>query len=234
MRKYLNDASFLKQIDLLQTREQYVRITVLSFDERPIASIEGNVTSGSINLDGSSSMRRTCNISFVPRQDQFINYNDVNSLLSINKKVKVVLTSGRVTNSVSEIAKIINSDKYMICDNGASIYDIEKKQTIWSKAIEKNVVCDFIADACFYRFCIKLRIRSDRFQKFDHGHHELGIVAVLHERNAGICISFHHFLNDGWSIGTICHKPIDIMFVHILRELHQCFIVSVSEERIPL
>ena len=89
MQKYLTDASFLKEIDLLKTKEQYVRITILTFSEKPIADIEGNVTAGSINIDGSSSMRRTCNITFVPTQDQIIDYKDINNLLSINKKVKV-------------------------------------------------------------------------------------------------------------------------------------------------
>ena len=89
MQKYLTDASFLKEIDLLKTKEQYVRITILTFAEKPIADIEGNVTAGSINIDGSSSMRRTCNITFVPTQDQIIDYKDINNLLSINKKVKV-------------------------------------------------------------------------------------------------------------------------------------------------
>ena len=89
MQKYLTDASFLKEIDLRKTKEQYVRITILTFAEKPIADIEGNVTAGSINIDGSSSMRRTCNITFVPTQDQIIDYKDINNLLSINKKVKV-------------------------------------------------------------------------------------------------------------------------------------------------
>ena len=89
MQKYLTDASFLKEIDLLKTKEQYVRITILTFAEKPIADIEGNVTAGSINIDGTSSMRRTCNITFVPTQDQIIDYKDINNLLSINKKVKV-------------------------------------------------------------------------------------------------------------------------------------------------
>ena len=97
MQKYLTDASFLKEIDLLKTKEQYVRITILTFSEKPIADIEGNVTAGSINIDGSSSMRRTCNITFVPTQDQIIDYKDINNLLSINKKVKVEIGIANTT-----------------------------------------------------------------------------------------------------------------------------------------
>ena len=63
---------------------------------------------------------------------------------AVDKNVRVVLTSGRVTNSVKSIAMQINADRYMICDNGASIYDIKENRTIWSKDIPKKVVTDFI------------------------------------------------------------------------------------------
>ncbi len=62
----------------------------------------------------------------------------------VDKDIKVVLTSGRVTNSVKAIAEKINADRYMICDNGASIYDVYENKTIWSKAIEKSVVLKLI------------------------------------------------------------------------------------------
>ena len=61
-----------------------------------------------------------------------------------SKNVKVVLTSGRVTKSVADIAKLVNADRYMICDNGASIYDIENNKTIWSKEIPKETVINLV------------------------------------------------------------------------------------------
>lgn len=62
----------------------------------------------------------------------------------VSQNVKVVLTSGRVTNSVKAILSQIDADRYMICDNGASIYDVYEGRTIWSKEIEKSVVLDLI------------------------------------------------------------------------------------------
>ena len=53
----------------------------------------------------------------------------------INNGVKVVLTSGRVTNSAKQIAEEINSDRYMICDNGASIYDRSEDKVIFEAHI---------------------------------------------------------------------------------------------------
>lgn len=61
-----------------------------------------------------------------------------------NNNIRIVLTSGRVTTSVKAIASQINADRYMICDNGASIYDVEEEKTVWSKNINKSTVLDLI------------------------------------------------------------------------------------------
>ncbi len=53
-------------------REIFARITALTIDELPIEYIEGKVTGGSINIDGSSAVRRTCNLTMIA-QDVNIN-----------------------------------------------------------------------------------------------------------------------------------------------------------------
>ena len=83
---YLKDSAFLQVIDKLQNKEQYVRITLLDFVEKPIRTIQGQVISGSINLDGTSSIRRTCNLTMVA-QEYENDLTNVNNLISINKKV---------------------------------------------------------------------------------------------------------------------------------------------------
>jgi hypothetical protein len=60
----------------------------LNFEEKPIQSIEGRVTSGTLNLDGSSAIRRTCNLSMVASNYEN-DLTNVNNLLSINKKVEL-------------------------------------------------------------------------------------------------------------------------------------------------
>ena len=85
---YLKDSSFLKLVDRMRVKEQYIKITVLDFQENPIEEIQGRVTGGSLNLDGNSSIRRTCNLSMVT--DNYSNdLASVNSLLSINKKINL-------------------------------------------------------------------------------------------------------------------------------------------------
>jgi hypothetical protein len=49
-------------------------VTALSFQERPITTIEGRITSGSINVDGDSAVRRTCSLSLVAENFDYSNY----------------------------------------------------------------------------------------------------------------------------------------------------------------
>ena len=93
---YLNDQIFLDQLDNLKLKEQYVKITILSWQEEPIGEIQGKVISGSLNLNGSSSLRRTANLTLFAEEKE----NDLSNIdqdLSINKKVKLEIG---FTNSV--------------------------------------------------------------------------------------------------------------------------------------
>ena len=59
------DFNFLKQLIEQRNRIVHVRITKLTFDELPIEVITGKITSGSINLDGDSALRRTCSLTLI-------------------------------------------------------------------------------------------------------------------------------------------------------------------------
>lgn len=86
--KYLRDYYFLKQLDQQRVKEYFVKINVLNWKEDIIQSIEGKVISGSISLDGKSSMRRTANITLIA--DGIINdLTNVDNLISINKKISM-------------------------------------------------------------------------------------------------------------------------------------------------
>jgi hypothetical protein len=67
------DKDFLSKLDRCKNKIIYARITSLKFDESPIEMIEGRVTGGSINIDGSSAVRRTCSLTMVA---QDFDYND--------------------------------------------------------------------------------------------------------------------------------------------------------------
>lgn len=85
---YLKDSAFLQIVDKLQNKEQYVKITLLDFAEKPIRAIQGEVISGTINLDGNSSIRRTCNLTMIA-QEYENDLTNVDNLISINKKVSL-------------------------------------------------------------------------------------------------------------------------------------------------
>lgn len=68
----LFDVDFLTKLTMKREREIFARITALTMDELPIEYIEGKVTAGSVNVDGASAVRRTCNLTMVA-QDVNIN-----------------------------------------------------------------------------------------------------------------------------------------------------------------
>ena len=58
----MEDKEFLRKLDEWNEREVYVKLVSLDNLDRPIAEITGNTTQGNISIDGSSTVRRTCNI----------------------------------------------------------------------------------------------------------------------------------------------------------------------------
>ena len=85
---FLFDKIFLDKLDNERVKQQYVKLTVLTWDEEPIVEIQGKAISGSLNIDGNSSLRRTCNFSMFAEEKQ----NDLTNIdqdLSINRKVKL-------------------------------------------------------------------------------------------------------------------------------------------------
>ena len=83
---YLTDTDFLNKIYAQHNKTIYANITVLSWEEREIQRIEGQVISGSISINGDSAVRRTANLSIKITSNSEL-YNNMDSLFSINKKM---------------------------------------------------------------------------------------------------------------------------------------------------
>ena len=62
---YVTNADFLTALNNDRNKVIYVKITVLDAAEQPLRDIEGRVSTGSISVNGSSAVRRTCNSTFV-------------------------------------------------------------------------------------------------------------------------------------------------------------------------
>ena len=67
------DNEFLIAMSEQKEREIYARIIALDINNNPVEQIEGKVTGGSINIDGNSTVRRTCNLTLVKDE---VNIND--------------------------------------------------------------------------------------------------------------------------------------------------------------
>lgn len=90
MFEYLNDMEFLTKLDKLHLRTQYAKIILLSFDEKPVREIQGDISSGSLNVNGSSRVRRTINLTILASINNS-NIDNIDNEISINKKVKIYI-----------------------------------------------------------------------------------------------------------------------------------------------
>lgn len=81
---------FLTYLDDFVNQREYVKITLLDWEENPIKSIEGKIISGSISKDGSSAVRRTCNLSCAVDGNSY-NSDNLKMDFSLNKKIFIEL-----------------------------------------------------------------------------------------------------------------------------------------------
>lgn len=107
MFEYLSDMDFLTQLDKLHMRVQYAKIVLLSFkDEEPIKEIQGSISSGNLSVNGSSTVRRTINLTMLASAENS-NLEDIDNEISINKKVKVFIGYDNPLRSYKDYGDII-------------------------------------------------------------------------------------------------------------------------------
>lgn len=72
--------------------------------------------------------------------------NETKSILQkiLDKDIKIVLTSGRMIDSIKSIAEEIGRQKYLIAGNGSIVYDIENQQILYKNFLKKEKVLDVI------------------------------------------------------------------------------------------
>ena len=81
-------SELLLKIAEQKMRAQYARITVLDWNENPIAAIEGRTTGGNISLNSTSALRRSGSLNMVA-DPTIWNVTSVDNLISINKKIRL-------------------------------------------------------------------------------------------------------------------------------------------------
>lgn len=62
------DKDFLRKLDRQRMKETYAEVISLDSNGYPLEKIEGRITQGSVNIDGTSSVRRTCSLTIVANE----------------------------------------------------------------------------------------------------------------------------------------------------------------------
>lgn len=100
------DIDFLTALDKLNIKTHYAKIVLLDFDEKPKKEIQGLITAGSLNVNGSSAVRRTINLTMLADEHN----SDLESLdndIALDKKVKVFVGYKNPFKSYAEYGDIV-------------------------------------------------------------------------------------------------------------------------------
>jgi|GEM_PF-3023565 hypothetical protein len=93
--------NFLALIDSFVNQKQYVKITLLNWSEEPLKEIEGELSSGTLSKDGSSSVRRTCQLSATVNRGEY-DVEDSEMDFAINKKIFIEIGVKNYTDQYPE------------------------------------------------------------------------------------------------------------------------------------
>ena len=93
MKNPLLDYQFLHALDAKRNRVTYARITSLTLDNLPVERIEGVFTGGSVSIDGSSAVRRICNLTMTTKN---LNMNNIYWGLTTRVKIEIGLENNLV------------------------------------------------------------------------------------------------------------------------------------------
>lgn len=72
------------------------------------------------------------------------NENKISIKNAIDKGVQVVLCSGRISNSVENIANEVGANNYLIGGNGTIIYNIKEQQVLYNRYMDKDLVLKLV------------------------------------------------------------------------------------------
>lgn len=148
MFEYLNDMDFLMKLDKLNIRTHYAKIILLSFDEKPIREIQGNITTGSLSVNGSSSVRRTISLTMLANEKNS-DIENIDNEISINKKVKVFVGYNNPLKSYQQYGDIIWFPCGLFVLSSASIARSTSGWTISISGKDKMCLLDGTAGGTF-------------------------------------------------------------------------------------
>lgn len=63
---------------------------------------------------------------------------------SVEKGVEIVLASGRPISSVEDLANELQANHYIVSGNGATVYDMQKKETVYERFLSKEQILNIV------------------------------------------------------------------------------------------
>lgn len=141
MFEYLNDMEFLMKLDKLNMRVQYAKILLLSFDEKPIREIQGNITTGNLNINGSSAVRRTVTLTMLANEENS-SITNLDNEISLDKKFKLFIGYKNPLKSYKEYGDIIWFPCGMFVITSASVSRSTRGWTIAINGKDKMCLLD--------------------------------------------------------------------------------------------
>lgn len=203
---YLKDEEFLKEIDSQRTKVQHMLITLLDWNENPIEEIQGYTTGGSINKDGNSSIRLTCNLSIVVTGIDKAKITNTNNLFSINKKFYLEVGYENTTSKYKEYP-IIWIPQGLLVINSCSISHSASGVNLSIQA--KDKMCLLNGE------CGGTIPASTQFDKYDTTDENGNIVTEKPVINQIITEVVNHF--GGEQLGKILISDIDNKIKKVMR-----------------
>ena len=91
MNEFLQDKQFLFQLDNLHNKKKYLKMILMDFQENAICEIQGRAVSGTVNVDGNSSVRRTCNFAMVFKTEEVSDPINFENYVAPNRKFQLYI-----------------------------------------------------------------------------------------------------------------------------------------------
>ena len=125
----------------MRLRTQYAKITLLSFDEKVIGEIQGNITGGNLSVNGSAAVRRTISLTMLATE-----YNshieNLDNQISLNKKVRIEVGYKNPFNNYLHYGDIIWFPCGLYIVSGASVSRSTSGWTISVNGKDKMCLLD--------------------------------------------------------------------------------------------
>lgn len=156
---------------------------------------------------------------------------------AVRKGVFIVLTSGRMPTSIQTIAKEIGANGYMICGNGALIYDLQEEEILYEAFMKKEKALQIVKiceeNSIYYnvytRDCVIAKSLNYNVLFY---HNENSNKSLEKRTNINIVEDIQKYIEESEKLEilkiTICDSD-KIIFSSIIRKLKQIPEIDILE-----